>query len=34
MVEAELFDNPQLSLVALRAMTDVTVQFALNIGKT
>jgi hypothetical protein len=34
LVEAALFDNPLLSLTALRAMTDVTVQFALNIGKT
>jgi hypothetical protein len=34
LVDAELFDNPTLSLAALRQMTDVTVQFRLNIGKT
>src|SRR3954470_24755576 len=34
MVEAEIFDNPTLSLTAIRAMNDVTVQFRLNIGKT
>jgi hypothetical protein len=34
MVEAEIADNPSLSLVTLRAMNDVTVLFELNIGKT
>lgn len=34
LVDCEVFDNPTLSLVAIRAMSDVTIQFRLNIGKT
>lgn len=34
MVDAEIFDHPGLSITALRAMNDVTVQIRLNIGKT
>ena len=34
LIDCELYDNPALSLKALRAMNDVTVQFRLNIGKT
>lgn len=33
-VEAEIADNPTLSLQSLRALNDVTVLFELNIGKT
>lgn len=34
MIEADLFDNPTLSLFTLRGVTDATVQVRLNIGKT